>query len=79
MGALSKFSVEKRYELIDKVSFMQDGFVATLDPKQDITPYESMHITIMLSYGNAKSTDLWDYKSYIEQHNLQRHFVIKHV
>ena len=45
-----------------------------LEPKDDITPLEVLHINIMLSFAHYDNVD---FVAYIHEHNLERHFINK--
>lgn len=50
-----------------------DG-VGVLKPLQDITPMESLQISILLAVAVANRFNYLDFKGHIEKHNLGRHF-----
>lgn len=53
-------------------TFIFDG-VGELLPQPDITPLESLHISIMLAVSQTR-WGYWDYAEYSMRHGLERHF-----
>lgn len=53
-------------------SFIFDK-VGILKPLPDITPLESLHISIMIGAALMQLA-YWDYKEYVTRHGLERHF-----
>lgn len=49
-----------------------DG-IGTLDPKDDITPKESVLLSMMLACGATSSLGI-DYASFVKENRLERHF-----
>ena len=55
-----------------KIIFHNHG---TLNPKADITPLESVRISMMLTLATTYiGLGRYDFSGYIKEHNLERHF-----
>lgn len=46
----------------------------TLEPMDDITPLEAIHLAILLTIVSSVKNMNVGTNSYVEKHNLQRHF-----
>lgn len=58
--------------LMPIASFIFDK-AGTLTPQPDITPLESLHISIMFGAAYVRG-QWWDYKEYVTRNKLERHF-----
>ena len=69
-------NIAPSYASLDGLEFHQGDFRAKYNLQDDVTTLESTRLALMFAAGCA-SVNNWDWKGYIEKHNLQRHFIIK--
>lgn len=46
-----------------------------LKPRDDVTPLEAVHLSIMMACASVSSLRSFDFVGYARQHGLGRHFV----
>lgn len=61
---------------VGDINFCQEGTQAKLIPKDDITPMESIRISIMLAIAATGGVYFIDWIGYIKKYGLERHFEI---
>ena len=63
---------------IEDIRFPSDDVWCALNIQADITALESAHLAVLCITGIFPHPDGgWDYRAYIEENNLTRHFEIK--
>ncbi len=59
---------------IGTITIRKEGRSWAYKPKKDITAYEVSLLIVMFSHFHVSTIAMYDYRGYVEENKLERHF-----